>query len=173
MSGESSPRNQKQVGDYLIQELLGSGTFAKCYKAMHIPTKERVAIKVIDKELLYADEINKKRLLSEIAVLKKIRHKNIIKLYEIMETPSLIYLVMEYCNSGELFDYIVCKDKLNENQARAFYKNIIEALSYLHSLNIAHRDIKPENILLDTVSRKTNCKLIDFGLSKEYKKIHY
>jgi 5'-AMP-activated protein kinase catalytic alpha subunit len=170
MSDESSPITKKQIGDYLIYDLLGSGTFAKCYTGMHIPTNERVAIKVIDKRELYEDELNKNRLLSEIEILKKIRHKNIIKLYEIMETPSSIYLVMEYCNTGELFDYIVSKDVLSEKQACVFFQNIIDALSYLHSLNIAHRDVKPENILLDTTSKTINCKLIDFGLSKEYEK---
>jgi 5'-AMP-activated protein kinase catalytic alpha subunit len=87
-----------------------------------------------------------------------------------METPQTIYLVMEYCNTGELFDYIVSKDQLTEKQACMFYQEIIDALIYLHSQQIVHRDIKPENILLDTIERKINCKLIDFGISRSYQK---
>ena len=170
MSSDSSPIQERQVGDYLIQDILGDGGFAKVYLGMHIPTKERVAIKIIDKEELFSEEINKKRLFLEISILKKVRHKNIIKLYEIMETPATLYLVMEYCNNGELFDYIVSKDKLNEKQACVFYQEIIDALSYLHSINIVHRDVKPENILLNTINRKINCKLIDFGISRTFEK---
>ena len=170
MSSESSSIKERQIGDYLIQDLIGDGGFAKVYLGMHIPTKERVAIKIIDKEELFAEEENKKRLFLEISILKKVRHKNIIKLYEIMETPATLYLVMEYCNNGELFDYIVSKDKLTEKQACIFYQEIIDALSYLHSINIVHRDVKPENILLNTINRKTSCKLIDFGISRNFQK---
>jgi len=170
MSLESSPLKEKQIGDYLIQELIGTGGFAKVYVGMHIPSKERVAIKIIDKEVLFIEEINKKRLLLEISILKKVRHKNVIKLYEIMETPQAIYLVMEYCNTGELFDYIVSKEQLTEKQACIFYQEIIDALTYLHSQQIVHRDIKPENILLDTIERKIDCKIIDFGISRCYEK---
>ena len=170
MSSDSLPIKERQIGDYLIQEVIGNGGFAKVYLGMHIPTKERVAIKVIDKEELFAEDENKKRLLLEISILKKVRHKNIIKLYEIMETPQTIYLVMEFCNSGELFDFIVSKDKLNEKQACSFYQEVIDALSYLHSQNIVHRDIKPENILLNKINRTINCKLIDFGISRTFEK---
>ena len=131
MSSDSSPIKDRQVGDYLIQgDPIGTGGFAKVFVGLHIPTKERVAIKIIDKEELFSEEVNKKRLLLEISILKKVRHKNIIKLYEIMETPETIYLVMEYCNNGELFDYIVSKDKLSEKQACQFYQEVIDALSY-------------------------------------------
>ena len=167
MSSESSSSiKERQIGEYLIKDLIGAGGFAKVYRGIHIPTKETVAIKIIDKEEIFEDEINRKRLISEISLLKKVRHKNIIKLYEIMETPETIYLVMEYCNNGELFDYIVKKTNLDEKQACAFFQEIIDALSYLHSIKIVHRDIKPENILLNTVNKKINCKIIDFGISR-------
>ena len=168
MSSEESPIKDRQIGDYLIKESIGNGGFAKVYLGIHISTKEKVAIKIIDKEEIFYEEINKKRLLIEISILKKVRHKNIIKLYEIMETPQTIYLVMEYCNNGELFDYIVSKEKLNEKTACLFYQEIIDALSYLHSLNIVHRDIKPENILLNKINKNIDCKIIDFGISRSF-----
>ena len=85
-----------------------------------------------------------------------------------METPQKIYLVMELCEGGELFDYIVSKERLDENQACHFFQEIINALDYLHSQNIVHRDIKPENMLLDKIKDKISIKIIDFGISTSY-----
>ena len=163
-----SSDKQKQIGDYLLNEEIGSGGFAKVVLGTHIPTGEKVAIKIMDKEQILSDELNKERVLSEIAILKIVRHNNIIKLYEVMETPQKIYLVMEYCDGGELFDYIVSKQHLSEKQACRFFQEIIDALTYLHSQNIVHRDVKPENILLESFGKSMTCKLIDFGISRTY-----
>ena len=164
---EDSPK-EKQIGDYLINEELGSGGFGKVVSGTHIPTGEKVAIKIMDKEQIMSDELNKERVLNEISILKIVRHNNIVKLYEVMETPQKIYLVMEYCDSGDMFDYIVAKQHLSERQACVFFQEIIDALSYLHSQNIVHRDVKPENILLQTFGKSLTCKLIDFGISRTY-----
>ena len=164
----SSDNNTKQVGDYLLNDEIGSGGFPKVVLGTHIPTGEKVAIKIMDKEQILSDELNRERVLSEIAILKIVRHNNIIKLYEVMETPKNIYLVMEYCDGGELFDYIVSKQHLSEKQACVFFQEIIDALTYLHSQNIVHRDVKPENILLESFGKKMTCKLIDFGISRTY-----
>ena len=127
-----SNENNKQVGDYLLNEEIGSGGFAKVVLGIHIPTGEKVAIKIMDKQQILSDELNKERVLSEIAILKIVRHNNIIKLYEVMETPQKIYLVMEYCDGGELFDYIVSKQHLSERQACTFFQEIIDALTYFY-----------------------------------------
>ena len=163
-----SNENNKQIGDYLLNEEIGSGGFAKVVLGTHIPTGEKVAIKIMDKQQILSDELNKERVLSEIAILKIVRHNNIIKLYEVMETPQKIFLVMEYCDGGELFDYIVSKQHLSEKQACTFFQEIIDALTYLHSQNIVHRDVKPENILLESFGKSVTCKLIDFGISRTY-----
>ena len=163
-----SNENNKQIGDYLLNEEIGSGGFAKVVLGTHIPTGEKVAIKIMDKQQILSDELNRERVLSEIAILKVVRHNNIIKLYEVMETPQKIYLVMEYCDGGELFDYIVSKQHLSEKQACSFFQEIIDALTYLHSQNIVHRDVKPENILLESFGKSLTCKLIDFGISRTY-----
>ena len=165
---EEEEIKDKQVGDYLLNDELGSGGFGKVVLGTHIPTGEKVAIKIMDKEQILSDELNKERVLNEISILKIVRHNNIIKLYEVMETPQKIYLVMEYCDSGEMFDYIVSKQHLTENQACIFFQEIIDALTYLHSQNIVHRDVKPENILLQTFGNTLTCKLIDFGISRTY-----
>jgi serine/threonine protein kinase len=125
-----------------------------------------VAIKILEKEKISdIDDIN--RIQREISILKEIRHLHIIQLYEILETPTQIYIVTEYVSAGELFDYIVHKDKLNEVEARKFFRQIISAIEYLHLLKIVHRDLKPENLLIDA---ENNIKMVDFGLSNRYKR---
>ena len=168
MSSAPNSEKENQIGDYLLNEELGSGGFAKVVQAIHIPTGEKVAVKIMDKAQIFSEPLNLTRIQREIAILKIVRHKNIIKLYELMETPNKIYLVMEYCNGGELFDYIVSKKHLSERQACRFFQEIINSLEYLHSLNIVHRDIKPENLLLDKINNKITLKLIDFGISNCY-----
>ena len=168
MSAEAYSEKENPIGDYLLNEELGSGGFAKVVQGIHIPTGEKVAVKIMDKAQIFAEPLNLTRIRREIAILKIVRHKNIIKLYELMETPHKIYLVMEYCNGGELFDYIVSKQHLTERQACRFFQEIIDSLEYLHSLNIVHRDIKPENLLLDTTGQYKSLKLIDFGISNCY-----
>ena len=158
----------KQISDYILHDEIGSGGFAKVVKGIHIPTGEKVAVKIMDKIQLFTDPLNLRRVKTEISILKLVRHKNIIKLYEVIETPQKIYLIMEYCEGGELFDYIVQKQHLTERQACAFFHEIIDALEYLHSINIVHRDIKPENLLLDKLNKKISLKLIDFGISNIY-----
>ena len=158
----------KQISDYILHDEIGSGGFAKVVQGTHIPTGEKVAVKIIDKIILFTDPLNLRRVKTEISILKIVRHKNIIKLYEVIETPQKIYLIMEYCEGGELFDYIVQKQSLTERQACSFFHEIIDALEYLHSINIVHRDIKPENLLLDKINKKISIKLIDFGISNVY-----
>ena len=168
MSTKPLTDSENQIGDYLLNSEIGSGGFAKVVQGIHIPTGEKVAIKIMDKKQIFSEPLNLNRIQREIAILKIVRHKNIVKLYELMETPQKIYLVMEYCNGGELFDYIVKKQHLSEIQACYFFHEIINALEYLHSLNIVHRDIKPENLLLEFQEKKITLKLIDFGISNCY-----
>ena len=168
MSSSLEYEKENTIGDYLLNKEIGSGGFAKVYEAIHIPTGEKVAVKIMKKEQIFSEPININRIQREIAILKIVRHNNIIKLYELMETPEKIYIVMEYCNGGELFDYIVSKQHLTEKQACRFFQEIINCLEYLHSINIVHRDIKPENLLLYKINNKINLKLIDFGISNCY-----
>jgi len=98
----------------------------------------------------------------EIKILKLFIHPHIIRLYEVIYTPTDIYVVMEYCKYGELFDYIVEKGRLQEDEARRIFQQIISGVEYCHRNMVVHRDLKPENLLLDS---KYNVKLADFGLS--------
>ena len=105
------------------------------------------------------------RVTREIHILRRIRHPNIIQLYDIIETKRQLFLITEYAKGGELFDYIVSKQRLPEDQACKFFQQIIYGVEYIHKLTIVHRDLKPENLLLDY---NDTIKIIDFGLSNTY-----
>ena len=95
-------------------------------------------------------------------------HPNIIRLFEIWEWNNVCFLVLEYCEGGELFDFILEKKHLNEDVAAYIMKQMFEALNYLHSKQISHRDIKPQNFMLLKKNDLAMVKMIDFGLSKDY-----
>eukprot|EP00850_Spirogloea_muscicola_P000258 SM000001S04660 [mRNA] locus=s1:1508596:1511928:- [translate_table: standard] len=106
----------------------------------------------------------------EIKILRLFMHPHIIRLYEVIETPTDIFVVMEYVKSGELFDYIVEKGRLLENEARRFFQQIVSGVEYCHRNMVVHRDLKPENLLLDS---KCNVKIADFGLSNIMRDGHF
>lgn len=145
-------------GQYTILETIGTGGFAKVKLAQHALTGERVAVKIMDKKQLAEDL---PRIHLEIEALKALTHQHICRLYQVVENEQKIFLIMEYCPGGELFDYIVEKDRLDEDEARLFFRQIVSAIAYIHDQGYAHRDLKPENLLLD---EEQNLKLIDFGL---------
>merc|ERR1719188_1784185 len=95
-----------------------------------------------------------------------IQHPNIIKLYEIIETPQQLLMIMEYCSGGELFDHIVERGRIPEKDACRFFQQILSGVEQVHGMNVVHRDLKPENLLLD---EKNNIKIVDFGLSNIFK----
>ena len=105
------------------------------------------------------------RLKREFDMLSKFNHPNVILVTEIFESTDSYYSVMEYCEKGELFNYIVNKNRLSENETSFFYFQIINGLEYIHSLGIVHRDLKPENLL---ISKEHLLKIIDFGLSNYF-----
>ena len=155
----------KQIGNYILGVELGSGAFGKVVLGKHIITGENVAIKLLDKMILNQTPEDYELVKNEMTILKLVKHKYIIQLYEILQTPNHIFIAMEYCDGKDIMDYILSRNFLTELDALKYFQQLINALFYLHSQNIAHRDIKIDNILLD---RNKNLKLIDFGLSTKY-----
>lgn len=160
-SDRSKTNNGNKIGNYVLGKTIGKGTFGKVKLGIHTPTGEKVAIKVLEKSRI-KDSSDVERVSREIRILKLVNHPNVVKLYEIIETSKTIFLIMEFVPCGELFDYIVARSKLTEEQAAHFYQQILSGLEYLHKMNVIHRDLKPENLLLD---ENNNIKIVDFGLS--------
>ena len=158
---------------YWVGKILGKGAFGKVNLAMHRMTEKLTAIKSINKRFLTSDdeEFNewrkkedvKKKVMQEVRILMKLRHPNVIRLFETFETKKHILFVIELCSGGDLLNYVRKRRRLNEDVAKYFFKQLIEGLQYIHSKNIVHRDIKLDNILLD---HNGNVKIGDFGVSK-------
>lgn len=163
-SNASSPSPSAQqplvkIGHYILGNTLGTGTFGKVKIGEHQLTKHKVAVKILNRQKIRSlDVVGKIR--REIQNLKLFRHPHIIKLYQVISTPTDIFMIMEYVSGGELFDYIVKNGKLQEHEARRFFQQIISGICHRHM--IVHRDLKPENLLLD---HNRHVKIADFGLS--------
>ncbi|KAM9318484.1 serine/threonine-protein kinase ULK2 [Pholidichthys leucotaenia] len=160
------------VGDfeYSRKDLVGHGAFAVVFKGRHRKkTDWEVAIKSINKKNLSKSQI---LLGKEIKILKELQHENIVALYDVQETPNSVFLVMEYCNGGDLADYLQAKGTLREDTLRIFLQQIAAAMRILNSKGIIHRDLKPQNILLSYVGRKKSnisgirIKIADFGFAR-------
>jgi len=160
-TGGGSGQPLVQIGHYKLGETLGIGTFGKVKVGFHQITGHKVAVKILNRQKIKnLDVVGKIR--REIQNLKLFRHPHIIKLYQVISTPTDIFMVMEYVSGGELFDYIVKHGKLTEDKARRFFQQIVSGVEFCHRYNVVHRDLKPENLLLD---QQENVKIADFGLS--------
>ena len=160
--------------DYTLTKKLGSGNFAKvvlgelkrAQPQWKLRVGDHVAVKVVKKPSSRRAVERVQMLRAEVEILRSINHPNIVRLYEIYESPGRLYLVMELLTGGELFDRIVGLGKYSEEDARYFSFKLLNAVLYLHDRNICHRDLKPENILLATPDADAELKITDFGLSK-------
>ncbi|PKA66206.1 SNF1-related protein kinase catalytic subunit alpha KIN10 [Apostasia shenzhenica] len=168
-SGRGGSTAEVILPNYKLGKTLGIGSFGKVKIAEHALTGHKVAIKILNRRKIKNMEMEEK-VRREIKILRLFMHPHIIRLYEVIETHSDIYVVMEYVKSGELFDYIVEKGRLQENEARRFFQQIISGVEYCHRNMVVHRDLKPENLLLDS---KSNVKIADFGLSNIMRDGHF
>ena len=157
-------KNANFLSNYEIKETIGKGTFSIVKLGINKITKEKVAIKILKKRKLNHNR-DKLRLEREISILKKLHHINVIKIHKIAEEPENYFIVMEYCENGELFNYIVEHQKLTEEETSYFFYQLINGLDYIHHKKIVHRDLKPENLLL---SKDNVLKIVDFGLSNYF-----
>lgn len=160
-AGDSiSEANHKIFEKYELGRLLGCGAFAKVYHARDLTTGHSVAIKAVSKQRIQKGNLTA-HVEREIAIMHRLRHPNIVRLYEVLATKSKIYFVMEFAKGGELFAKIA-KGRFSEDLSRRYFKQLVSAVGYCHSRGVYHRDLKPENLLLD---ENWELKVTDFGLS--------
>uniref|UniRef100_A0A673TDA9 Calcium/calmodulin-dependent protein kinase type 1G n=1 Tax=Suricata suricatta TaxID=37032 RepID=A0A673TDA9_SURSU len=147
---------------FIFMEVLGSGAFSEVFLVKQRMTGKLFALKCIKKSPAFRDS----SLENEIAVLKKIKHENIVTLEDIYESTTHYYLVMQLVSGGELFDRILERGVYTEKDASLVIQQVLSAVKYLHENGIVHRDLKPENLLYLTPEENSKIMITDFGLSK-------
>ena len=153
---------------YIRGDKIGAGSFGTVFEAKNLLFNTKVAMKIIEKE----ENMNETQIKNEIDILKKLSHPNIVRIYEFYESTNCFYLINEYCDEGELYNYIN-NSTLNEQQLAIIFYQVFSGLCFLHANNILHRDLKPENILISKkeIDLSSNeeyfwIKIIDFGTAK-------
>eukprot|EP01071_Lankesteria_metandrocarpae_P004124 Lankesteria_metandrocarpae@DN3386_c0_g1_i3.p1 len=150
---------------YRIEAEIGYGTYGSVSRAVSLATRRRRAVKVLSKDNIK----NIPRIRNEISIMKNLDHPNVVKLHETFEDFEKIFICMDYCSGGELFDRIMRAGHISEKESARLFWQMLIGISYLHSHGIIHRDLKPENFLFSC--RGSNVlKIIDFGLSKDTNK---
>ncbi|XP_073142910.1 CBL-interacting serine/threonine-protein kinase 3-like [Henckelia pumila] len=160
-SNEKQSKVGRRIGKYEVGKTIGQGSFAKVKLAKNCETGQSVALKILNKDMVLKRKMTE-QIKREIATMKLIKHPNVIRLYEVMASKTKIFIIMEYVTGGELFDTIATHGKMQEDEARKYFQQLINVVDYCHSRGVFHRDLKPENLLLDTAG---NLKVSDFGLS--------
>ncbi|XP_054637335.1 serine/threonine-protein kinase DCLK2 isoform X2 [Dunckerocampus dactyliophorus] len=164
VNGNHADRLSSTILDkYAVGKVIGDGNFAVVMECVERSTGKEFALKIMDKAKCSGKEL---LMENEVAVLRRVKHPNIIMLIEEVDTPSELCLVMELVKGGDLFDALTSSAKYTEKSASVMVCNLAEALKYLHAMNIVHRDIKPENLLVFECPDGTkSLKLGDFGLA--------
>ncbi|KAJ9469229.1 CBL-interacting protein kinase 33 [Diplonema papillatum] len=154
-----------KVGQYELGKTIGRGAFSKVKVATHMESGEEFVVKIIDKlgDGKKSPQDVKQEVKGEISIMKRLRHENIVRMYEVMESSKHYYIVLESVRGGDLCDHIMTEGKLDEKTAKRYLRNLCEGLLACHRAGVAHRDIKPENCL---ISRAGALKVADFGLSR-------
>ncbi|XP_048385229.1 serine/threonine-protein kinase H1-like [Stegostoma tigrinum] len=151
----------KVIARYDIKALIGRGSFSRVVRVEHRATKQPFAIKMIETKAKEGKEVCE----SELNVLRRVSHRNIIQLIEVFETQDRIYMVMELATGGELFDRVIAKGSFTERDATRVLQMVLDGVRYLHTLGITHRDLKPENLLYYHPGSDSKILVTDFGLA--------
>jgi serine/threonine protein kinase len=160
MAGGRPVHVPRRFGRYEYVRTIGSGGSSVVVLATNVVSKGLFAVKVVSRQFL-VEEGTFNRFEQEARLLPCFNHPHIVKFEEIVFGPEFIFIVMEYCSHGDLLTFIAKNGLVQERQAREIFRQIVEAVAYIHDKDIAHRDLKPENFLLD---HRMVVKLADFGL---------
>jgi len=157
-------RPDNRIDDFRIVRVVGVGGCGKVIQAVHSPSGEYRAVKVMSKARLFQQEQRLERVITEKRILARIRHPFVVSLHWAFQTSTHLFLVLDFCSGGELFFHMTKRGHFEETDAKFYFCEILLGLEYLHSQSVLYRDLKPENCLLDT---EGHIRLTDFGLSKE------
>jgi len=159
-----SSERPANIRDYKLGRLIGKGAYAVVKLATEKPSKELLAMKIYEKFKL-TDPARRKSVIREIAIMKRMKHDNIVQMYKSFDNPHSIHIVMEFVRGKSLYQYLKERPgkRLYEDEAKIIMKQLVEAMKYIHSQNVTHRDLKLENIIINTNTKKI--KIIDFGFS--------
>jgi serine/threonine protein kinase len=163
-SSKSDVCTKTEIGPYTVQQQLGSGTFGDVKKVTHAATGRVYACKIMSLQKIKLNNLGE-QVKREISVLRQIDHVNVVKLIEVLKDKRFMYIVTELVDGGDLFDKLVDCRHFPEPEARKYFRQTVEGVSYCHSLGISHRDIKPENVLL---TEEGIVKIADFGFSNAF-----
>ena len=151
----------QQVGPYILKAAIGQGAFATVYMAQHSETNKCCVCKVVPRSRL-ADPSVSARFEKEMHINRRLNHPGVVQFYDLLSDDTNFYVVMELCPNGDLYEHILQNGHLQEYEAKVYFRQILEALAYLHAMGVSHRDIKLENLLVDQFG---HVKISDFGLS--------
>lgn len=168
-SSTNSKRTKAHIGPWQLGRTLGRGSSGRVRLAKHNESGKLAAVKIVPKSQIVDPSTGLPSRNSEtfgiereVIIMKLIEHPNIMTLYDVWENKGELYLVLEYIEGGELFDYLISRGRLSEREAIHYFRQICYGVDYCHKFNICHRDLKPENLLLDT---HRNIKIADFGMA--------
>ena len=152
----------ENISHYKIIKQLGNGGMATVYLAHDLKFDAKVALKVLNKEYEYNENI-RKRFLAEAKNMYRMSHANVVKVTDLIDENDNVAFVMEYIDGETLKDYIERNNKLSDNEIGTILIQMLQALSYVHNQNLVHRDVKPSNFMIDKLGA---VKLMDFGIAK-------
>lgn len=169
------PTDPKFIGPWILGECVGKGASGRVKIAKHRDTGKLAAVKILPLAPLVSSrasletqqaKTDKQRLGidREITMMKLMNHPNILRIYDVYEGAKELFLVLEYVEGGELFDFLVNRGRLPAEEAREYFKQILYGLNYAHTFSIIHRDLKPENILIASLSPPL-IKIADWGMA--------
>ena len=154
-----------KIGPYELKGVIGQGAFSAVHLATVIDeggNEVNLACKIVPRSSLAKPELDS-RFENEIRITQQLRHPGVVQIVDLLKDDENYYIMMEFCEGGELFRFIVLRQRLREPEAKMFMKQILVALRHVHNVGVCHRDLKPENILLDVVGK---VKISDFGLGR-------